>query len=729
MGISVGVGLVSGLDFNSIVSQLMELERRPIAQQETRLLTLQAKQEAYQAMDLRINALRDALLKMDSALDFESKSVTLSDGEALSASATATAPAGSYSVDVFQLATNERRASQGVADSRETTIASGGGSFQLRLGSGDLLSFDVSATTTMAELRDMINNAEGDISATIVNDGTATNPYRLVLSGKSTGQDNAIAIVQNDTTLAFTTPTIEDAVAAEGNQYTGAVTASGSYTGEGTRNVVVEVTTAGAVGEARFRVSLDGGVTWGEDDAFTASATAQDVTGAEGVMLAFADDGSTFAVGDQFSVDAFNPLLQAARDTIARVDGITVRRSTNVLNDVAPGLSITAMRTTDSAVRIDVAQDTSAVSEAINSFVSVYNALVTEAGARANFDVENQSAQPLFGESSVTSLRVSLASVVSSGIATRKGVVSLAALGISTQRDGTLAVDGAKLSAAIADDLEAVKQTFATVGESATAGIGFVRAGSSTAAGTYNVMITQAAERAEVRGGQAIAALAENEILTFTVDSESFQTTLEAGSTASQIVAQLNALFDEQGVQIEALQQSGELILRTVDYGSKTAFSVVSNREATGQTGIGTVEQAVTGVDVAGFIDGEAALGAGQGLSGAAGSRAEGLELLITATAPTSGSVVVSRGAASSLLARIETYTDRVSGILKTRRDGIASSIEDVNERIRKLEERMSDKEATLRAQFSHLETVLAQFQSQGEFLSSQLAQLSQIKA
>jgi len=86
--------------------------------------------------------------------------------------------------------------------------------------------------------------------------------------------------------------------------YTGTATSSGAYTGLNGRPYVVEVTTGGAVGAARYRVSEDGGATWGPDDAFATSTSPTPVYQSVdlGVRIAFTDSG-TLTPGDRFSID------------------------------------------------------------------------------------------------------------------------------------------------------------------------------------------------------------------------------------------------------------------------------------------------------------------------------------------------------------------------------------------------------------------------------------------
>ena len=745
MSLSVGVGLISGIDFNDLVERLMEVERRPITQQETHRTQLEQRQQAYATLDLRINALRDALRQIDTVLDFSTKQTSVSDDAALSATANSSALDGSFSLEVLQLASNERRASQGVATSDATAIASGEGTFRFRVGApgSAATEIQVDASTTLAELRDAINNAEGGVRATIINDGTATNPCRLALIANETGAEHSITILNNDTILDFTNPVIEDPVADESNNYTGTLTVSSlnGFSGTTTRNVVIEVTTAGAVGEAKFRVSLDGGATWSADDAFTATAEAQDIAGGEDIRVAFSDDGSTLEAGDRFTIDAFNPLLQKARDAIVKVDGISLSRSSNTMTDVVSGMTLTVRKTTSSPVTVTVATDKSGIAGKIGEFVNAYNALVGEVRNLTQYDVTSQTGQPLYADPATRSLSTTLAGIVSGGVMTANGLLSPAAIGIHSARaansdgtqgryDGTLAVDQTVLSKAVEDNFESVKKLFAMIGESSSQAVGLVSAQSGVAAGSYSIRVSQAAERAEISGGQVIAptGLALAERLTFTVGRLQLQINLNAGDTISTIVERLNSGFREANAGLEAVDQSGELTVRSVQYGANQSFSVVSNRAGAGQTGFGLTVQSDTGANVAGTINGRSAIGQGQILRGAAGTGLDGLQLLVTATSPTTATVTVSRGVASQILGQIENYTDSSDGILTLRREGVASDIERINERIQELEDRMTKREASYRQQFTHLETILAQFQSQSEFLSAQLAQISQLR-
>jgi flagellar hook-associated protein 3 FlgL len=90
--------------------------------------------------------------------------------------------------------------------------------------------------------------------------------------------------------------------AADGNTYGGAVTASGTYTGAANATYVLKIIAGGNLNAATYKVSADGGKTWGAVSAAGDMSTG-DVTIGSGLTLTFA--AGTFGADDIFSVDAY----------------------------------------------------------------------------------------------------------------------------------------------------------------------------------------------------------------------------------------------------------------------------------------------------------------------------------------------------------------------------------------------------------------------------------------
>ncbi|MBN1866583.1 flagellar filament capping protein FliD [Candidatus Sumerlaeota bacterium] len=728
MTISTGVGLISGIDYDSLISQMSEISRKQVTLVQQRQATYQVKNQAYGALVTQLSALRDQVEAMRAPSDFLFRQASSTNQSAIGVSAENTAAIGSYSVEVLQLAKADRIGSQGVG-SLDSAIASGSGSLTLQVGSGQARSYAVTATTTLTQLRDMINaDTSSDVTASIVNDGSSTSPYRLVLSAKVTGEQNSIEIVQNDTTLNLENKVIGAASASSGNAFDGTVASSGTYTGSGSFNVVMRITGAGAVGAAKFVVSLDGGRTFGSTE-YTTGTAAQDISGGLGVEAAFQAGTTDFAVGDTFSIQVFDPRISTASDAIVSVDGIEVRRETNTFTDVIDGVTLTAKEVTTSAATVSVANQLGLLNAEVITFQSTYNSLVEQIRQLTAYDTETKVAQPLFADSAARSLRSDLARLITSPVAGLNSEYStLASIGLRLQADGSLSVDQAKLNEVMEDDPDAIMRLFGRSGASDNTAVQFVNSSTATTAQNFQVNIATAAARALVQGAQALdpGGLVQDEALTFTVDDNTFVVQLTAGDTIDTVVSKINSRFATEGVGLRANSEAGVLNLQTTAYGSQASFSVVSDRPGgnPNQLGIGTTQIDASGVDVAGTIDGVAATGEGQTLRGGTGTTAEGLELLVTAAAPTTANVRVTSGVANQMFDLIGKYTDSESGAITTRQEGLTESISDLNDRIDKIEARIERDAERMRNQFIAMEKQLAQYQGLGDMVANSISQL-----
>ena len=186
---SLGVG--SGMDLGSLVTQLVAAERAPKQTQ----ITTQQSQVAVQISAMGslkgvLSSLQSALSPLKLAPSFNVFAARSSDEEVFTATASASAQSGSYDVRVLQLATAQQLSSTAF-ESAESTV--GTGSLTLAVGEESFTIEIDSESSSLAGLRDAINRAEDNtgIRATIVN---GTNGAHLVLTAQETGAANAITI-------------------------------------------------------------------------------------------------------------------------------------------------------------------------------------------------------------------------------------------------------------------------------------------------------------------------------------------------------------------------------------------------------------------------------------------------------------------------------------------------------------------------------------------------------
>ena len=197
MGVASSLGLASGINYEELVSKLISLERRPITILESRKTGIEEKIGALDALSIKLSSLKSAARSLNNVNMFNTRSVevTSSGTEAyLTATASPSAAVGSYNIYVDQLAQAHKIASQGWADETATPVLDSasypsGGNFSFRIGdSGAITDINITASTTLQEMKDMINAANAGVNAIILNDGTDINSYRMVLTSENTGE-------------------------------------------------------------------------------------------------------------------------------------------------------------------------------------------------------------------------------------------------------------------------------------------------------------------------------------------------------------------------------------------------------------------------------------------------------------------------------------------------------------------------------------------------------------
>lgn len=233
---SLGTG--SGLDLEGIITKLMTVERIPVNNLDAQEASYQAKISAFGALKGGVSALETSAHGLASATLFAGKSTSLSDASVVSASANSAASAGSYDIEVVDVAKAHAIASQGFAN-LTSNISAVDGKLKIELGTFSAgvytpdpdktaVTIDITATdSSLNTIRDKINEANAGVKANIVyvgNDG-----YKLVVTSNATGASNSIRITALDS--SGTVPLTDNtdiaklsydptASAGSGNEYT-----------------------------------------------------------------------------------------------------------------------------------------------------------------------------------------------------------------------------------------------------------------------------------------------------------------------------------------------------------------------------------------------------------------------------------------------------------------------------------------------------------------------------
>lgn len=195
-------GIGSGIDVQTIVSQLVALEKAPLAQLETQASSIQTKLSSYGTIKSQVSALGDAASKLAGASGWNTVTATSSNPSAIGVTAAAGAPATTLTMEVSQLAKAQSTASSALASGS----AVGAGSLTIELGSWSAGSFTAGSATpvsvtidagadSLAEIAAKINDADAGVSATVLKDASGE---RLLLRSKDTGLENGFRITASD---------------------------------------------------------------------------------------------------------------------------------------------------------------------------------------------------------------------------------------------------------------------------------------------------------------------------------------------------------------------------------------------------------------------------------------------------------------------------------------------------------------------------------------------------
>ncbi|MDP3668539.1 MAG: flagellar filament capping protein FliD [Telluria sp.] len=677
MGLS-SAGIGSNLDVEGIVSKLMSVEQQP-------LLKLAKQETSYQIKLSGFGTLKGALSQFQSAVrglsdisKFQGMRSSTSDASVASVSSTSAATPGAYSLKVTQLAQTQKLVAGGTASDSAPigkgvisfdfgTITDPGTTYNSTTGKyGVGTTFQTGGTgiktvtiddtnNSLAGIRDAINKAAIGVTATIVNDGGASTPYRLALTSNVSGVEKSMKI-----SVANTAP-----------------------------------------------------------DTGLSALLNHDPAAVQGLSQ-----------------------TSTAQNALFTVDGILVSKASNKVSDVIDGVTLNLLKESPTtATTITVERDTTAVTASVNAFVKAYNDISQTLRDAAAYNATTKTAAILNGEASVRSIESQVRSVLMAPVAGGASAFSrLSEIGVTMQKDGLLAVDSTKLSTAMSSNFADFAGLFAAAGKSSDSLVSYSSASAATKPGAYALEVTRMASKGSSAGTAPVTSLnitSSNNTLDVLLDGVSATITLTAKiyGSASELAAEIQskvngvAAFSAAGSAVAVSESTGTLTVTSNRYGSASAFSISGGSGMANLNFASSGSSVLGGLDVAGTINGAAATGSGQILTGAAGGDTAGLAITIDGGSTGSrGTVNFSRGYAYQL-DKLSTSLLASDGPLTARTNGLDASIKSLTKSKEALGLRLGTIEKRLRAQFTALDLVISRMNSTNSFLTQQLDQLSRLSS
>jgi len=236
---------------------------------------------------------------------------------------------------------------------------------------------------------------------------------------------------------------------------------------------------ASAINGAAGNPGITATVITGTDGAHLVLSSTQ--TGASNTIKVAETDGGTAL--SAITYDPTNTVNYtentAAKDALFSISGVPHTSQSNTVTDALSGVTLTLTGVSAAGTagvgslattQLTVASDNDAILTNVGAFVDAYNAMVKAIQPLGSFDQTTQTAGPMLGDATLNGIqndiRSALYSVVNTGSTTFN---TLASVGITTNKDGSLTLNKTKLSSALASAPTAVSQLFSgTTGIAAT---------------------------------------------------------------------------------------------------------------------------------------------------------------------------------------------------------------------------------------------------------------------
>lgn len=487
-------GLASGLDVDSIVTQLMSAEKTKLNKLQQKQQLAEWRQESYRTI---ITAAQEFTSKyfnttssssLLSANTFIKYSVT-SSSSAISASASSSASAGNHTVQVSRLATaatltSSSSISKDVQGSAAADYSSLSGKSITLAVDGTTRTVSLSNVTDADSLQTAIDEAVGTGKLTV---GTTTDGYlsitaaansgvqKITISAPSSGTSGLTSLgfgsgatLSNRVTTTSTLETIfgDDAFNSDGQI---------ELTINGTSFTFDKSDTLSAM-MSEINSSSNAGATMKYDELSGKLTLTANETGAGNTLAVTEGDGSSF-------LSSFLNTVTAGVDAQVTIDGQVLTRGSNKVT--VDGVTYTFSQTTDEAATVSLTQDTDAIYDTISSFVEDYNALISSIHSALDEtydsdyppltddqkeDMTDEEIEKWEKKAKVgllandSTLKTMLSSLRSSLIDSVPGQsVTIFTIGISTgtyDEQGKLYIDETKLKAAIESDPEGISNLF-----------------------------------------------------------------------------------------------------------------------------------------------------------------------------------------------------------------------------------------------------------------------------
>lgn len=673
---SAGIG--SGLDVTSIVNQLMQIEQQPLVDLAQKEAKLQTKLTSVAQLKGGVSTFETAVAALGDNSKFSVLSGNSTDPAKVGATIDpAKAVVGSYSIGVSVLAKAQKLSSSGF---NNTTDPVGSGTMVIQLGSYDstgkifTANPDKGATTiaidsshnSLAGIRDAINKANAGVTATIVNDGSATNASHLVISSNDSGTKNSMRITVTDDDTTNTDNSGLSQLAFDPSKTAG--TGKNLAENQGAVDAVLNIDGVTVTKSTNLITDAIEGVTLNVKDVTTTNLTvsvSKDTSGITSSLKKFVDAYNGFIAGMN-SLGGYDATTKVAGslqgEAVIRTIQSEVRQQ---LNSAVTGNGRTLTSLSD--VGVEFQKDGTLMLDQSKLNSAIQNHFNDIPGLFGNFGV---ASDPNIQFNKSTS-------------STKSGTyqINLSAVPQKAYYNGTTPGGGFTFPVTV----DATNNTFQILVDGSPSGA------ITLAQGSYATGDALAAElQSKINGDGSLKAASKSLKVNYNATSSRFEFTSNTyGSTSS---------------------------IEFASVGSTTAATLGFN-----------VGKGAAGTDVAGSIGALTGTGTAQTLTGV--GMASGMNITVNGgTTGDRGVITYTQGIASRLDAVLNQMLAS-NGLIDAKTNSINKSVKDIGDQRTAINTRLTATQARYQAQFTQLDTLISSFKQTQAALTSQLASLPGIAA
>lgn len=469
-------------------------------------------------------------------------------------------------------------------------------------------------------------------------------------------------------------------------------------------------------------------------------------SGAHNALEISADDASLNGFAFNASQHSGVTETQQGQDAHLKLNGLSVYRASNEVNDVIKGLDLSLNKASPGEqFTFSISADKNSGEQAIRDFVEAYNTFYATAknltGISRDAETNQTTRGDLATDGSAKSLFNRLRSALTDAVPGVGSFNALTNIGVRTKLDGTLEIIEKEFSAAMQNQYGKVADLFAQTTRSSSGSLA-VSVGSyagKTVPGTYEAVVTTAPSKGKVVADTAFSSFdtastpAGDFSFSVNVDGVSSDTLTLQGNftsvdelkTALQGLINNDSAIKEANIAIDVQVGSGGVIeLVSREFGSDSKVRITSaGADFASATGLSPSSVTSNGVDVAGTINGVAAFGAGNVLLPKLDTDAYGLNLQVDEGATGTFSFTFSRGLGGELSQLLDSFMAN-DGTIKNREESINRQLKGIGNDQENLDRKMEAFQTRLTAQYLAMERIIASFKTTGNSLDGILDRL-----